>query len=60
MLEHRFYTQRRDFSIEASTVFDHTSDDGALHHAKHIITDKDIEAWQGARKVFRLAHDGAH
>ena len=57
MLHYRFYTLRSDKTIESGEVVHSPDDIGALEHARRIIKDKDIEAWQGARKVFLLAHD---
>lgn len=57
MLHYRFYTLRADRSIESGEVVERPDDISALEHAKEIIDGKDIEAWQGARKVFVLAHD---
>lgn len=57
MLNYRFYTLRPDLSIASGQVVQSLDDVSALEQAKRIIDGKDIEAWQGARKVFHLAHD---
>ena len=57
MLHYRFYTLRSDRSIEAGQVVESPDDIGALEQARRMMNGKDIEAWQGARKVFVLTHD---
>jgi hypothetical protein len=54
MPEYRIYTISGGKMAGPSTELECASDDGAIEHAKTLLTGLDIEVWSGSRVVIRL------